>query len=484
MHARRPGGRHVRIGRGLDELLDRRRVGVLAAALLASACTATLPIPIARPSPSGVLAPRSISAHSPIASCGGADQLVDAPEEPSLAVDPADPTHLVAAWQQDRRPAGAAYGAAVAVSRDGGASWNEAMLPSLARCTGGPYPLVSDTWASIGPDHTAYVSALALTTGRPQGSSVVVSASRDGGRSWAAPVVVASGSPPQALLDKPSILADPRRPGRVYAVWARFEGSAGDQVGFARSDDHGATWSAPAAITAGGAVETQNNELLAPAAGVLLDVFAQGSPLQTNHEGQVGVLRSTDGGLTWAPPVTVASFAITQTTDPDSGTTIRAFGQDVVAAAGAGWTYAAWFENRRDGTSAIWTSGSADGGRTWSAPSPVVQESAQPFLPTLAVAGDGRLGATWYDLRDAAAGPGLGTALWAGASGDHGRAWRSSRLDRPFDLRAAPVATGTGPFIGDYEGLAGLSSGFAAAWVRTTAGGTPNRTEIAFARFR
>jgi hypothetical protein len=460
-----------------------RTLAALAAVLAAAGCTAT--VPIGRPSsPPGDPAPRAISAHSPIAACGGADQLVDAPEEPSLAADPADPAHLVAAWQQDRRPAGAAYGAAVAVSRDAGATWTEAMLPDLARCAGGPYALVSDTWASIGPDHVAYVSALALTAGRPQSSSIIVSASRDGGRTWAAPVVLATESPPRALLDKPSILADPRRPGRVYAVWARFLDNAGDQVSFARSDDHGATWTAPTALTPVGAVETQNNELLAPSAGVLLDVFSQGSPLTTNHQGQVGVLRSTDGGLTWEPPATVASFAITQTTDPDSGSRIRAFGQDVVAAAGAGWAYAAWFENRRDGTSAIWTSGSSDGGRTWSAPSPVVQETAQAFLPTLAVAGDGRLGVTWFDLRDAAAGPGLGTAVWAGVSADHGRTWRSRRLDRPFDLRAAPVATGEGPFIGDYEGLAGLPTGFAAAWVRTTAAGTLQRTEIAFARFR
>src|SRR5262249_12007368 len=156
--------------------------------------------------------------------------------------------------------------------------------------------------------------------------------SRDGGGRWTAPVVVDTATPPEALLDKPAILADPRRPGRVYAVWARFIGSKGDQVEFARSDDHGATWSTPSALTGTG-METQNNELLAPAAGVLLDVFSQGSPLTTGHPGQVGVLRSTDGGLTWSPPITVASFALTQTTDPDSGAHIRAFGQDVVAAA-------------------------------------------------------------------------------------------------------------------------------------------------------
>jgi hypothetical protein len=454
------------------------RLAAAAASLMVCACTiGGLPTPRAAQAD---LAPRAISAPSPIAGCGGAGQLVGAPEEPSLAADPGDPRHLVAAWQQDRRPGGAAYGAAVAASRDGGVTWREEMLPQLARCAGGPYALVSDTWASIGPDGTAYVSTLALAGAGGRTYSIVVSASRDGGTTWAAPVVVSTATAPAALLDKPSILADPRRPGRVYAVWARYAGDSANQTGFSRSDDHGATWSAPATIH-GGSSEAQNNELLAPADGVLVDVFAEGSPLESNRQGSVAAMRSTDGGLTWSASRAVASFALTQTTDPERGTTIRSFGQDVVAAAGGGWAYAAWFENRAGGTSAIWVSASRDGGRSWSAPSVVVEGPAQAFLPTLAVAGDGRVGVTWYDLRDAAAGPGLATEVWAATSNDHGLTWRARRLDGPFDLRAAPVATGAGPFLGDYEGLAGLATGFAAAYVRTAAAATAGRTEIAFA---
>lgn len=73
--------------------------------------------------------------------------------------------------------------------------------------------------------------------------------------------------------------------------------------------------------------------------------------------------------------------------------------------------------------------------------------------------------------------------MWAASSRDHGGTWRARRLDGPFDLRAAPNATGEGPFVGDYEGLAPLPSGFAALYVRTPAGGPPHRTEVAFARF-
>ncbi|HXM59054.1 MAG TPA: hypothetical protein VOB72_26880 [Candidatus Dormibacteraeota bacterium] len=411
---------------------------------------------------------------------------MDAPEEPSLAVDPRDPRHLVAAWQQDRRPNGAAYGAAVAVSRDGGATWRETMLPRLTRCAGGgPYELVSDTWTSIGPDGAAYVGALTIS---PRGgrfdSSIVVSASRDGGTAWGAPVVAGTAAAGEAVLDKPSILADPRKPGRVLAVWARFRlTGASDQVALASSEDHGATWSAPATIYDAGS-EAQFNTLLAAQDGALLEVFSEGRPLDAGRPARVAAMRSTDGGATWSAPVTVASFTATQAVDPEGGGKIRAFGEAVSAAAApGGHVYVAWFEDHAGDTSAVRVSGSADGGRTWDPPAAVVQEPAQPFLPALAVAGDGTVAVTWYDLRHAAAGPGLGTEVWTAVSRDHGLTWRELRLDRPFDLRLAPAATGEGLFIGDYEGLAGLPAGFAAAYVRTPAGGAQNRTEVAFVRF-
>jgi len=46
----------------------------------------------------------------------GATAYVDAEVEPHLAIDPANPNHLVAAWQQDRLSDGGARGLATAVS--------------------------------------------------------------------------------------------------------------------------------------------------------------------------------------------------------------------------------------------------------------------------------------------------------------------------------------------------------------------------------
>ena len=136
-------------------------------ALLASISCIPSPRSALRPSPTpaviGSLSPRVISEPSPIASCNGDGQLVGATEEPSLGVDPHNARHLVAAWQQDRRTAGAAFGLAVALSRDAGATWRKSMLPGLTQCAGGPYQLASDTWASIGSDGTVSRSAVAHT---------------------------------------------------------------------------------------------------------------------------------------------------------------------------------------------------------------------------------------------------------------------------------------------------------------------------------
>ncbi len=464
------------------------RAAAMSAALALLASISCIPSPRSalRPSPTpaviGSLSPRVISEPSPIASCNGDGQLVGAPEEPSLAVDPHNARHLVAAWQQDRRTAGAAFGLAVALSRDAGATWRKSMLPGLTQCAGGPYQLASDTWASIGPDGTAYVGALGVNPGGKAGTAILVSSARDGGTAWGAPVVVSAGSTNQ-VLDKPSILADALRARRVYAVWAKFTNRVrGDESDFSRSDDGGATWTQPVTVYKS-SVGSQNNLLLALPSGELVDVFVEGTEAKEGDQNTVAASRSTDGGATWSQAATIASFPFTITRDPEQGTEIRSTGQDISAASSGRQLYVAWFGNHRAGTSTVWFARSSDAGLTWGAPSAVVQEAGPPPLPSLGGAKDGSLGATWYDLRDAASGPGLGTEVWAAVSTDRGNTWHPRKLDGPFDMRSAPGST-LGLFIGDYEGLVSLQSTFAATYVRTPAGGAKDRTEIAFARFR
>jgi hypothetical protein len=86
----------------------------------------------------------------------------------------------------------------------------------------------------------------------------------------------------------------------------------------------------------------------------------------------------------------------------------------------------------------------------------------------VAFGGRRQLGVLFYDLRtDRAGDPPLTTRPWLRTSRDGSR-WREWRLGGPFDLRTAPVRTGASPgyFLGDYQGLTGTPTGFAALFAQ------------------
>ena len=100
-----------------------------------------------------------VSAASPFTSgCDGAVPTgvlyADAEVEPSVAVNPSNPTNIVAAWQQDRWSDGGSHGLVTAVSFDTGRSWSRA-TPAVARCAGGSsangadYERASDPWLAF-----------------------------------------------------------------------------------------------------------------------------------------------------------------------------------------------------------------------------------------------------------------------------------------------------------------------------------------------
>ena len=424
------------------------------------------------------------------AACTTRGQSPDHPGEPSLAIDPGDARQLVAVWQENRSPDD--VGNVVAVSHDGGASWTRATLPSVLACTGGPYVHAGDPWVSIGRDGVVYVSAVVMRPRTAAGTTrdIVVSISRDHGATWERPAVVESATMPPSFPDKETILADPRRPGSAYVVWAEYGATASkvssvDQVFFARTIDAGRSWSKPAPIYSG-QDEAQQNQLLMTAGGVLLDVFVEGTSLpSTPHPPplpvKIRVLRSTDQGQTWSTPIDAANFTYTNAVDPGTGAQLRFFGQDIAATAAGNAVYVAWFENHAD-FSTILVARSEDAGRHWRAPQVVVRQKAEAFLPTLAVAGDATVGMLWFDVRHFVSGSSrLDTDVWFGTSRDRGAHWAHRHAAGPFDLRSAPRGN-LGPFIGDYMGLVGLPDGFGAAFVQARPQSHNGPTDVFFSR--
>jgi hypothetical protein len=408
--------------------------------------------------------------------------------EPFLAVNPLDPANWIGVWQQDRWANGGARGLLTAVTFDGGTTWTRVAVP-FSRCAGGgpgnggDYERSSDPWVTFGPDGTAHQISLSFSGGalRPGSSSAVLaSRSSDGGRTWTEPVALIRDGD-QYFDDKESITADPTDPRFVYAAWDRLALAGGGPSYFARSADGGRSWEAARPIhDPGPGSQTINNQVVVLPDGTLVTFFTQ---LDAAAGGEISahlaVVRSTDNGDTWSPPIRISDLLVRGARDPERGTPIRdGAGLGSIAVGSGGELVAAWQDSRFSGgqRDAIALARSADGGLTWSAPVPVNGDmGVQAFTPAVHVRADGAIGVTYYDLRSNTPDPDtLPTDFWLAASGD-GTSWVESRVQGPFDLSTAPDAGGL--FLGDYQGLASVGVLFVPLYTRTT-GDPANPTDV------
>jgi hypothetical protein len=420
--------------------------------------------PAAGASTATVGAPQPVSDRSQfVGPCPGFPPIThqDAEAEPTLAVNPRDPNKIALAWVQD-----AFTQPAVATSSDGGRSFRSAVLSGATTCSGGTDSFSLDPWLSFGPDGTAYlVVGAGDIVGEPvfsPRSRVLSYRSTHAGTEWQGPVVVEPKD--GSFYDKPSITADPRHPGRAYAVYARRTGPAADSTGLSyvrRTDDAGASYSERSALYEPGSQQfTDASIVVVLADGTLVDVFIVGrfgqSPLQMSQ-------RSTDDGRTWSPPALVGEISTVGVADPDTTEAVQADPLPTIAADGQ-TVYVAWHEVSSAHSSRIALAKSTDGARRWSAPTAAIDVAGQAFLPTLAVAHDGTVALTWYDTRGDRSGDGQLTTDYRFAhSHDGGRTWEQSHVGGPFDMRSAATAIG-GHFIGDYFGLAAVPGGFVTAF--------------------
>jgi hypothetical protein len=132
------------------------------------------------------------SAASPFASCtsdGGqaGTSYPNTEVEPWIAVNPTNPNNIVGAWQQDRWSDGGARGLVAGVSLNGGAQWQQVVIPKITKCSGADdYERASDPWVSFAPNGHLYHISLSLNTSNTA-NALLVSKSIDGGATWGDP---------------------------------------------------------------------------------------------------------------------------------------------------------------------------------------------------------------------------------------------------------------------------------------------------------
>lgn len=351
----------------------------------------------------------------------------------------------------------------------------------------GDWERATDPWVSFSPNGVVHMMSLSFSdsvAASQPASAMLATRSTDGGRTWSRPITLVADTPDK-FNDKNAITADPTDSRYVYAVWDRLDFNAGTQDAgptlFARSVDNGRSWE-PARIifSTGPDAQTIANRIEVLPDGTLVNLFTYIH--YVTGEVSVQVIRSQDKGASWSAPIKVADLLALGTGDPETGTPIR---DGVIVPQLAvnpvnGAIHVVWQDSRfsgfqRDG---IALSTSLDGGLTWSEPVQVNRDPlVQAFTPSVHVRFDGTIGVTYYDLRSNTADPAtLPTDYWLVRSRDGGATWRESRVSRPFDLAKAPFAGGL--FVGDYEGLASIGPVFVPFFVKTTDGpGLDNRTD-------
>ena len=190
-----------------------------------------------------------------------------------------------------------------------------------------------------------------------------------------------------------SIAADDE--GTLHVVWFEDEGGPGS-VWHRRSPDGGQTWEAPRHVA--DVFQPQGTAVVA-AAGAYVYVawhdFTGGNP-------DIRLQRSTDRGATWEAPFTLVGGSA-----PSAFPSLAAFGERVRVV---------WGDNRDGEHAEIYTSGSCNGGESWSAPQRISSTPYESWVPTVALNDDVTIVA-WIDYRDA------NEELYIRRSLDQGDSW-------------------------------------------------------------
>lgn len=383
--------------------------------------------------------------------------------EPSIAVNPKNPDQVVAAFQP----------ATVVYSTDAMQSFKVADLPPVPGWRGGGD--VSVTFDNNGRaylctlhfDKLGSVSYWAHGAGR---NGIFVRRSEDGGKTWekdAATVKAYQGNEPDIQWeDMPRIFAD-NQPhssyvGNLYVGWIEWQL---DQsiILFARSTDHGKTFSQPMRISTHAGLPRDDNGALVGFVGV---VGADGAIYAIWNDGStIAFTESHDGGKTFSPSRSVIDVA-----PPYFGGAggipgiprVMGFpqiGVDTSEGTRRGTLYVTWSDYRNGDVDAF-ISKSSDHGRTWSAAARVnsdpIHDGIDQFFQWMTVDPvNGDIYVQFYDRRDDPANRKTGFTL--ARSNDGGNTFANYRWsETSFETAQA--------FLGDYTWLAAYNGKVYGIW--------------------
>jgi hypothetical protein len=393
--------------------------------------------------------------------------------EVSVAINPTNPNHLIAASIARIRDVSHATNFTY-VSRDGGHAWTTVPRANPQRRQQGDDVM---TFTGDGLAVHTFIAFNGILTPRPRraSSGIHICTSRDG-LTWtdAVPVVdhVNSVEPHE---DKPGVKVDLSKDsphhGNLYVAWTRFDvyGSKNPEhksrVYFSRSVDAGKSFSVPLSISEvpGDALDGSNTVMGAvPAVGPNGDV-------NVIWAGPLGLVctKSTDGGQTFGKNQVVTTtkgwdFPIKGLGRADG---LPSAGVDISQGKDRGSLYVAWGDTR-NGDADVFLTISRDGGATWGQPIRVNNDpqgnGKEQWFPGMVVDPvDGSINIAYYDR---AAYDDTRTGVTLARSTDGGRSFAYYPLSpEPFDLNHPG-------FFGDYLGIDAYGGRVAVLFMQTLDG--------------
>jgi hypothetical protein len=355
--------------------------------------------------------------------------------EPTIAVDPLDATHLIAGSndEQSQPPCGPGPVRGPSVpssdcsffpgvgtdgiytSSDGGVTWtNRGLIDAQASWSGAGVISDGDPVIAFGPRPgpngfswsngvRAYYASLATVTGAKGFEYIIASHSDDDGLTWSAPVIGTTKTGAADFNDKNWLSVDttPGSPffGSLYLTWTEFRsatatGNGSEPVMVSVSRDGGASFGAPKQLSPAGNNGTGNGRQGSSSTvgpdGTVYVAFEQAS-------NQV-VTISRNGGGSWTRPASIGP--VLDIADPIPGANFRTDSFPTIAAdrrAGSTTVHAAWATRTAAGGRIV-VSTSTNSGVTWSAPVQVSGAEGYAFFQGLDVAPNGRIDLAYQAL--------------------------------------------------------------------------------------
>jgi len=411
---------------------------------------------------------------------------ISAHNSPVLVRNPRDGSNLALADRIDTPR----FSCSLHLSGNGGASWTQRPVPAPQ---GERLCYAPDL--AFSADGTLYMSFVTLRGRANAPNAAWLATSTDKGKTFSRPTKVLRRKLPFQVR----LAADPREPNRLYMTWLqasevglyRFP-EPGNPINVTRSDDGGATWSAPTQVSS-----SERSRVVAPSPVVgpkgelhvlYLDLRDDVLDYAGAHRGRGGppypgpwqlvLAGSSDRGRTFEESVVedelVPSERFIVFTPPFPS---------VAVDPRSGRVYAG-FHDQRLGDADTWVWSSPSGSESWEGPTRVNdtprRDKTSQYLPKLSVAPDGRLDVVYYDRRADRANVKNEVSLQFSSDGGKSFSERTRLSDDPFSSKIGIGSERDLPDLGSRLGLISTDSRAFAVWTDTRAG-TPasNKQDIA-----